>query len=144
MATNTSPPKRRLSHADSVPPDHFDVEGCAALTQTLSRMSQQSEAQPARRSTGSAMGTLVESAAGEEKFDFADRLKSAFSRMDEEGIKRRELGVGFVVSICFPHVFISLAKTSTGLDGEGPGSGGQISVDDFLHAFPQELAPADK
>lgn len=100
MATNTSsPPKRRLSHADSVPPDHFDIEGCAALTQTLSRMSQQSEAQPPRGSAASAMGTLVEDSSEEEKFDFADRLKSAFSRMDEEGIKTRELGVGFVVSL---------------------------------------------
>ncbi|KAF8597195.1 hypothetical protein BDV93DRAFT_539338 [Ceratobasidium sp. AG-I] len=97
MATSTSrPSKRRLSHADSVPPDHFDVEGCAALTQTLSRMSQQSVAQPAPGSAGSAMGTLVEDSAQEEKFDFADRLKSAFSRMDDEGIKRRDLGVGFV------------------------------------------------
>ena len=102
MATNSSPPKRRLSNADSVPVNHFDPEGCAALTHTLSRMSQLSEPQDeggSARSTGSAMGTLVEDRVEEEKFDFADHLKSVFARMHEEGIKKREIGVGFVVSL---------------------------------------------
>ncbi|KAF8699335.1 ABC transporter, partial [Rhizoctonia solani] len=85
-------------HADSVPADYFDNEGCAALTRTLSQLSQtQNDAQG--KPTGdhsSGLGTLVENGAEEEKFDFADRLRTALDRMDEEGIKHRELGVGFV------------------------------------------------
>ncbi|KAF8753310.1 ABC transporter [Rhizoctonia solani] len=85
-------------HADSVPADYFDNEGCAALTRTLSQLSQtQNDAQG--KPTGdhsSGLGTLVENGAEEEKFDFAERLRTALDRMDEEGIKHRELGVGFV------------------------------------------------
>ncbi|KAF8605578.1 pleiotropic drug resistance ABC transporter [Ceratobasidium sp. AG-I] len=58
-------------------------------------MSQRSESQAEGGST-SAMGTLVEDRVEEEKFDFADQLKSIFARMHEEGIKKREIGVGFV------------------------------------------------
>ncbi|CAE6479396.1 unnamed protein product [Rhizoctonia solani] len=86
------------NRTDSVPADYFDNEGCAALTRTLSQLSQQrdNEAQGATADHSSGLGTLVENAAEEEKFDFADRLRTALDRMDEEGIKHRELGVGFV------------------------------------------------
>jgi hypothetical protein len=88
-------------HADTVPADYFDNEGCAQLTRTLSQLSQtQNEAHG--KPTGdhsSGLGTLVENGAEEEKFDFADRLRTALDRMDEEGIKHRELGVGFMVRV---------------------------------------------
>ncbi|KAG9126678.1 hypothetical protein FRC07_002437 [Ceratobasidium sp. 392] len=118
------------SRSNSVRADYFDTEGCAALTRTLSRMSQDNldgqEAPPSPirlrgRSRGqsirimeegavpaspptsevaetdrSNLGTLVENRAEEDKFDFADRLRGALSRRDEEGIKGRELGVGFL------------------------------------------------
>ncbi|CAE6414842.1 unnamed protein product [Rhizoctonia solani] len=86
-------------HADSVPADYFDNEGCAALTRTLSQLSQHQDNEAQGRATGdhsSGLGTLVEDGAEEEKFDFADRVRAALDRMDEEGIKHRELGVGFV------------------------------------------------
>ncbi|KAG8755116.1 hypothetical protein FRC11_006250 [Ceratobasidium sp. 423] len=85
--------------SDSVPADYFDNEGCAALTRTLSQLSQKNENEAQGRATGdhsSGLGTLVENGTEEEKFDFADRLRTALDRMDEEGIKHRELGVGFV------------------------------------------------
>ncbi|EUC56947.1 pleiotropic drug resistance ABC transporter [Rhizoctonia solani AG-3 Rhs1AP] len=84
--------------ADSVPADYFDNEGCAALTRTLSQLSQpqNNDAQGVIADHSSGLGTLVENGAEEEKFDFADRVRTALNRMDEEGIKHRELGVGFV------------------------------------------------
>jgi hypothetical protein len=127
MATPLRPHKSRT---DSVRADYFDSEGCAALTRTLSRMSQEStghapssplrtrarprgqsirqaeegiaESPPAServQSEGSALGTLVENKAEEDKFDFGDRLRGALNRRNEEGIKDRELGVGFVVCV---------------------------------------------
>ena len=90
------------THAGSVPANHFDTEGCANLTRTLSRISQ-SDGQEhhghhdqAEDNRSSGLGTLVENGAEEEKFDFANQLRTALDRMDEEGIKKRELGVGFV------------------------------------------------
>ncbi|CAE6413745.1 unnamed protein product [Rhizoctonia solani] len=84
--------------ADSVPADYFDNEGCAALTRTLSQLSQpqNNDAQGVIADHSSGLGTLVENGVEEEKFDFADRVRTALNRMDEEGIKHRELGVGFV------------------------------------------------
>ncbi|KAF8598979.1 pleiotropic drug resistance ABC transporter [Ceratobasidium sp. AG-I] len=121
------PLQPRKSRTDSVRADYFDTEGCAALTRTLSRMSQQSDEpapgspirhrrrgssfrqieeaippspQPANtpgeaaQSGSSGQGTVV--GPSDEKFDFGDRLKAALNRMDDEDIKKRELGVGFV------------------------------------------------
>lgn len=134
------PLQSHKSRTESVRADYFDTEGCAALTQTLSRMSQQSSEQtpgsPVRRrrrpsgysgrqieegippspptaqspgeaapSDSSGQGTVVGSP--DEKFDFGDRLKAALNRMDDEGIKKRELGVGFVVRIIL--VYLALA-----------------------------------
>lgn len=49
------------------------------------------------RSDSSDQGTVVGSPEG--KFDFGDRLKAALNRMDDEDIKKRELGVGFAVRL---------------------------------------------
>ncbi|CEL55831.1 hypothetical protein RSOLAG1IB_01843 [Rhizoctonia solani AG-1 IB] len=85
--------------ADSVPANYFDNEGCEQLTRTLSQLSQpqvnDAQATPASDQS-SALGTLVEDGAEEEKFDFENRVRTTLDRMDEEGIKHRELGVGFV------------------------------------------------
>ncbi|KAG9127487.1 hypothetical protein FRC07_013165 [Ceratobasidium sp. 392] len=110
MATATSGPPlhRHTSRTDSVPADYFDSEGCAALTRTLSRMSQEQPeipSSPRRRSRGhsiahteveSGLGTLVENTIEEGKFDLGDRIRHALENMDKEGIKKRDLGVGFV------------------------------------------------
>ncbi|CAE6363521.1 unnamed protein product [Rhizoctonia solani] len=83
---------------DTVPADYFDNEGCAQLTRTLSQLSQPQANDAAGSTDGrsSPLGTLVENGAEEEKFDFEDRVRTALDRMDEEGIKHRELGVGFM------------------------------------------------
>ncbi|KAG9083931.1 hypothetical protein FS749_005624 [Ceratobasidium sp. UAMH 11750] len=44
----------------------------------------------------SGLGTLVENTAEEGKFDLSDRIRNALDSMDKEGIKKRDLGVGFV------------------------------------------------
>jgi hypothetical protein len=88
--------------ADSVPANYFDNEGCEQLTRTLSQLSQPqvNDAQATPTSDqSSALGTLVEDGAEEEKFDFENRVRTTLDRMDEEGIKHRELGVGFVVRV---------------------------------------------
>ncbi|QRW13753.1 ABC-2 type transporter [Ceratobasidium sp. AG-Ba] len=57
------------------------------------------ESPPASEAAGtqsSNLGTLVENKAQEDKFDFAERLRTALNQRNEEGIKGRELGVGFV------------------------------------------------
>ncbi|CAE6441888.1 unnamed protein product [Rhizoctonia solani] len=84
---------------ETVPADYFDNEGCAELTRTLSQLSQPQLNDAQGATTGdrsSALGTLVEDGAEEDKFDFEDRVRTALDRMDEEGIKHRSLGVGFV------------------------------------------------
>jgi hypothetical protein len=96
-------------HADSVPANYFDSEGCAALDRTLSRISQTREQELPTNDQSSGLGTLVEDGANEEKFDFEDRLRTALDRMDEEGIKKRELGVGFVVRIS-ACIFVQIAE----------------------------------
>ncbi|ELU44170.1 ABC multidrug transporter, putative [Rhizoctonia solani AG-1 IA] len=83
---------------ETVPADYFDNEGCAELTRTLSQLSQPQLNDAQGATTGdrsSALGTLVEDGAEEDKFDFEDRVRTALDRMDEEGIKHRSLGVGF-------------------------------------------------
>ncbi|KAG8789944.1 hypothetical protein FRC12_013096 [Ceratobasidium sp. 428] len=44
----------------------------------------------------SGLGTLVENTVEEGKFDLGDRIRNALENMDKEGIKKRDLGVGFI------------------------------------------------
>ncbi|QRV75743.1 ABC-2 type transporter [Ceratobasidium sp. AG-Ba] len=44
----------------------------------------------------SGLGTLVENQVEESKFDLGDRIRNVLESMDKEGIKKRDLGVGFL------------------------------------------------
>jgi hypothetical protein len=155
MATSAPSLKQPISHIDSVPADYFDEEGCAALTRTLSRMSQEPVDAPATvrgrsralsipqsiQDTESALGTLVEDSAEEVKFDLADRIRTGLEAMDKEGVKKRDLGVGFVVRL-FRAPICSLANSfALELDSPRTRSGGQIPAYYIFGPIAQELAP---
>lgn len=82
------------------------------------------------------MGTLVEERAEEEKFDFADHLKSIFARMYEEGIKKREIGVGFVVSFVRNSYVFHLLRLPQDLTVRGLGAAAKFQPTIFSMLSP--------
>ncbi|CAE6452528.1 unnamed protein product [Rhizoctonia solani] len=117
MADNRPIPTNRR-RSESVPADHFDAEGCAALSPTLSRLSQKEhhpfpsptqsrrpdlidEAERGNKSDPAStrpesIGTLVESGGADNgKFDFAHHVRALLNQADDEDIKHRKLSVGF-------------------------------------------------
>ncbi|ELU37955.1 ABC transporter [Rhizoctonia solani AG-1 IA] len=78
-------------HSESVPADHFDVEGCAALSPTLSRSSQRRRPElinenARENSSGSgtqrpeSVGTLVQGEPDNGKFDFAHHVRALLNQ----------------------------------------------------------------
>ncbi|GAB1527106.1 ATP-binding cassette transporter snq2 [Rhizoctonia solani] len=104
--TDSRPRPGHPRHSDSVPADHFDVEGCAALSPTLSRSSQRRRPElinenARENSSGSgtqrpeSVGTLVQGEPDNGKFDFAHHVRALLNQADDEDIKHRQLSVGF-------------------------------------------------
>ncbi|CAE6435980.1 unnamed protein product [Rhizoctonia solani] len=114
---DSSPRPGQQRRSESVPPDHFDVEGCAALSPTLSRLSQKenrpypsptqsrrpdlieeggrSKASDPSTARPDSVGTLVEAGGGDGKFDFAHHVRALLNQADDQDIKHRKLSVGF-------------------------------------------------
>ncbi|KAF8749247.1 ABC transporter [Rhizoctonia solani] len=104
--TDSRPRPGHPRHSESVPADHFDVEGCAALSPTLSRSSQRRRPElinenARENSSGSgtqrpeSVGTLVQGEPDNGKFDFAHHVRALLNQADDEDIKHRQLSVGF-------------------------------------------------
>ncbi|QRW02377.1 ABC transporter [Ceratobasidium sp. AG-Ba] len=96
METGLPPPIRPTrSRSGSARVDYFDTDRPGTHTEAGTVP----ESPPVSEGAGtesSNLGALVEDKAEEDRFNFAERLRTALNQRNEEGIKVRELGVGFV------------------------------------------------